>query len=152
MFEKIGGMIGSLLRLAHDTKHIPVFHTGGIVSPEALDKLARSRSHHFMPRGHIIFEGNPLFGGRMADDLAQRRNADKIFHITMTPPQSRKRPITDDMAQMCQDLGIEPSMGYEDFRKELEKTLYRSMGIPRPMLLEAGLSWNRLQHSRRPRW
>lgn len=155
MFEKINGMIGSLLRLAHTTKHIPVFHTGGFVSPETLDKIARDRSHPFRPVGRITFEGNPRFGGRMADDLAQRRHADKTdFYVTISlnPPKSRKRPITDDMVQMCADLGIEPSMSYEDFRKELEKTLYRSMGIPRPLLLEAGLPWNRLQPSRRPRW
>lgn len=148
LFDGIAKMIGSLVRKPDE----PVrFHTGG---PVDLDRLARGRSQHFIPRGRISFQGNPLFGGRMADDLAQRQNGKRDFHaqISLSQPQTRKRPITDDMTQMCQDLGIEPVMSYEDFRKELEKTLAKAYGVPGYMLRSAGLPWKPIGPSNRERW
>ena len=120
LFEKIPGMIGSLLRLAHKPGYVPKFHSGGPVS---------LRDNEFPA---ILRWDPPMrFGGRMADDLAQRQNGKRDFHvqISMSQPKSRKRPITDDMAQMCQDLGIEPSMSYEDFSKHLQKVIADSVGL-----------------------
>lgn len=143
LFDKIPGMIGSLLRLAHKPGYVPKFHTGGVVSAETLDRLAHGRSHHFMPRGHVIFQGNPLGEGE-AFDLRQRRKPS--FHVTigLNPPKTRKRPITDDMAQMCQDLGIEPSRSLTDLFAEMEKAqqhVIKAMAVPRHMLQGRAAPW-----------
>lgn len=137
LFDGIAKMLGGLVKLTG--AHAPRYHTGGIVSGESLKMLAERRSHHLVPRGHVIFQGNPRFGGRMEDDLAQRRNAEKIFHITVNPPQTRKRPITGDMTQMCQDLGIEPSLSYADFSAQLQKVIADSMRLPSHLV--AGHRW-----------
>lgn len=127
LFDGIAKMIGSLV--GRKPEEPLRFHTGGVVSPETLEMLASRRSAWPCP-GFLHLQGTPRFDGRLEDDLRQRRNADKVFHLTITPPQTRKKPITDDMAQMCQDLGIEPSLSYEDFRKKLEKVIADSMRVP----------------------
>lgn len=137
LFDGIKAMIGGLI--GRKPEEPVVFHTGGVVSPETLEMQTSRRSAWPCP-GFLHLQDNPRFGGRMEDDLRQRRNADKVFHITITPPQTRKKPITDDMAQMCQDLGIEPSLSYEDFRKKLEKVIADSMRVPAHLI--SGRPWS----------
>lgn len=59
--------------------------------------------------------------------------------ITITMPQkSRKRPITGDMTQMCQDLGIEPCLTFADGMAHMQKTLKRfSDQLLDKMMMEA---------------
>ena len=144
MFKAIKEMIGSLL--PNKRGDWPVFHTGGFVSahpelgtpylPGEFPAILASRRGPWPCPGHTIYVSTPRFGGRMSDDLAQRQRAKPFFHINVTQPKTRKRPITGDMAQMCQDLGIEPSMSYEDFSKHLQKVIADSFRLPPRLVID----------------
>jgi len=131
LLDGISKMIGSMLKLTGAAA--PCFHVGGRVSGEALDMLASHRSHHFVPRGHVIFQGNPLSRGGLVGD--GKGHGDFVIQIKMEP--GRKRPITGDMVQMCQDLGIEPNTTMEDFRRIMEqhqKRIQQIMAVPPHMI------------------
>ncbi len=130
------------------------FHTGGIVGlrPDEFPAILHRGTPWPFP-GHILYQSNPLGEGE-AFDLRQRRKPSFHVQISLNPPKTRKRPITDDMVQMCQDLGIEPAKSLTDLFAELRRVqdvTAWSMGN-RPMYLEAGLPFKRLHPSQADRW
>ena len=138
LFDGIATIIGSLLRKPGE----PVrFHTGGIVSPEALKKFAASRSEPWPCPGLVMIEGNPGFSRGGLVGHPSRKGSEFVVHISAAP-QFRKVPITGDMTQMCQDLGIEPMPDYVALRDAMMKRIQDSMGISYKQLIRDN-GWTR---------
>ncbi len=87
--------------------------------------------------GGLVGHGD-LFAGRAATErkiieafamppemLDPKRG--RVSVVLSMPQKSRKKPITDDMAQMCADLKIEPRITFADAFAEVGKSINRLM-------------------------
>lgn len=61
----------------------------------------------------------------------------RVRVILDMPQKSRKRPITDDMVQMCADLKIEPRLSFADAMKQANKALHHYTGALLNALIQA---------------
>lgn len=107
---------------------MPKFHAGGIINAGPNFLVGERSSSFTMP-------GEPI-------SLMQRRSSSKFVRPVITMKmvdidramRGRKKPITDDMRQMCDDLGIEPSTSFEDYRRKIERKIIDALGLPATLL------------------
>jgi len=87
-----------------------MFHTGGAFAPGDLfaDRAATEKR---------IMEAYAM----PPEMLDPKRG--RISIVIGMPQKSRKRPITDDMVQMCADLGIEPRLTFSDAVARVSKAV-----------------------------